>query len=273
MLHLIWSRYGADLGGSGWDGMGTWRRDTSEYIFVHGLPCSTLHRKSLAGTPCHPSWLYLHNSRKARNNDGLFGGLVLPLRLFVWHLGYLFFPKSLPALNITESRHLPSDSLLGGQGLCIWFFTPASLELGERNHFFWGAHPNAVFGTRQHFWLTAGIFLKQRKKQQGQELLQRGLAPGALEIPADLRCTLLWWAHFFGCMLHISVLKYPEDSSYGLYPHCQYSRAHGKKMASLRPASAIWQAPSQPGLYSKTLSQTKQNKSLWKSGKQIVELM
>lgn len=144
---------------------------------------------------------------------------------------------------------------------------------GGRNHFFWGAHPNAVFGTRQHFWLTAGIFLKQRKKQQGQELLQRGLAPGALEIPADLRCTLLWWAHFFGCMLHISVLKYPEDSSYGLYPHCQYSRAHGKKMASLRPASAIWQAPSQPGLYSKTLSQTKQNKSLWKSGKQIVELM
>ena len=77
---------------------------------------------------------------------------------------------------------------------------------------------------------------------------------------------------FFGCMLHISVLKDTEDSSCGLYPHWQYSRAHGKKTASLRPALAIWQAPSQPGLYSKTLSQTKQNKSLWKSGKQIVEL-
>lgn len=129
MLHLIWSRYGADLGGSGWDGMGTWRRDTSEYTFVHGLPCSTLHRKSLAGTPCHPSWLYLHNSRKAKNNDGLFGGLVLPLRLFVWHLGYLFFPNSLPALNITESRHLPSDSPWWPRSMHL-IFHPSFLGVG-----------------------------------------------------------------------------------------------------------------------------------------------
>lgn len=168
MLHLIWSRSGADLSGSGWDGMGAWRRDTSEYTLF--MACHSVHAQLHSGSlfswhtlPPLVDYIYITATKPKTMMDCL--------EAWFCHLGCWF-----DTLAISSFQSLLQPWISLNLGICPQTlslvakvyasdFTPASLELGGRNHFFWGAHPNAVFRTRQHsVWLTAGTFLKGRKK-------------------------------------------------------------------------------------------------------------
>lgn len=233
-----------DLDGIEWEHGGEIHLNTPLFMACHSVHAQLYTGSLFLAHPATPSWLYLHNSRKAKNNDGLLGGLVLPLRLFDTLVISSFQSLFQPWISLNLGICPQTLSLVAK--VYASDFTPASLELEERNHFFWGAHPNAVFGTRQHFDSQQAYFWNEGRNIRVKNCYRGDWHWG------HWKYLLIWGVHF--CDEHI--LR--------MYATHQCFKRHRRQLVWFISALPILQSPWQEdGKLETSLSHMASSKSAW----------